>query len=156
MLGGYDRLHYLLLSAFSEGEGQLSYEFLRGVEGLQDFDTHPLYTLLHEPIYCQNVPSNWSAERLRSEAPNNFLFDANRALDVNDVTPVYFTGEMVYPWMLTGAYPMLAPLRLAGEILATKNDWPKLYDLDNLRKVNKPQLVFLIAHCIFASNAVLL
>ena len=41
--------------------------------------------------------------------------------------PLYFTGEMIYPWMID-ADPVLRPLRQAAGILAERDDWPPLYD----------------------------
>jgi len=40
---------------------------------------------------------------------------------------LYFTGEMIYPWMID-ADPVLRPLRAAADILAERDDWPPLYD----------------------------
>ena len=40
---------------------------------------------------------------------------------------LYFTGEMIYPWMID-ADPVLRPLREAADILAERDDWLPLYD----------------------------
>jgi len=45
--------------------------------------------------------------------------------------PLYFTGEMIYPWMID-ADPVLRPLREAADILAERDDWPPLYDSTRL------------------------
>ena len=42
-------------------------------------------------------------------------------------SPLLFTGEMIYPWMID-ADPTLRPLREAADILAERDDWPPLYD----------------------------
>lgn len=39
----------------------------RSYEAWMSWDSNPLYALLHESIYCQGAPSNWAAQRLRSE-----------------------------------------------------------------------------------------
>ena len=92
--GGYERIHFLLEKAFSDSDDELSYIFLNDLEKLQDFDTNPIYAILHESIYCeQGIASNWSAERVRHENEYGHLFDPLRALDKNDVAPIYFTGE---------------------------------------------------------------
>lgn len=127
---GFEKVHYLLEAAFVTGASgrELSYPFLRGVENLHTFDTNPIYALLHEPIYCQNQASNWSAERVRAEYPQ---FDpAARA-------PLLFTGEMVYPWMFDD-YGELRPLKAAADLLAGMADWPPLYDLETLRHNTVP------------------
>jgi pimeloyl-ACP methyl ester carboxylesterase len=122
---GFEQVHYLLEGAFVSGAGglELGYPFLRGVENAQTFETNPIYALLHEAIYCQEAASNWSAERVRSEYPQ---------LDINPGQQVYFTGEMIYPWMFDD-YMGLQPLKETAEILAEYDGWPVLYDLDTLR-----------------------
>ena len=127
---GFEKVHYLLESAFVQGATgrALSYPFLRGVENLLAFDTNPIYALLHEPIYCQGMASNWSAERVRTEFPE---FDP-AARD-----PLLFTGEMVYPWMFDD-YVELRPLKAAAELLAAMADWPALYDIETLRHNTVP------------------
>lgn len=117
---GYERVHYLLDEAFVAGPGgrELSYAFLRAVENSQTFDTNPLYALLHEPLYCQRAAARWSAERIRAEYPE-FALSADG--------PVYFTGEMIYPWMFD-EYAALRPLKEAADILARYEGWPRLYD----------------------------
>ncbi|MCD8476030.1 MAG: alpha/beta hydrolase, partial [Shewanella fodinae] len=41
------------------------------------------------------------------------------------------TGEMVYPWMLQ-QISNLRPLQECAELLASKQDWPTLYNLQQL------------------------
>jgi hypothetical protein len=127
---GYEQIHYLLEEAFVTGRSgqELSYSFLREVENSQHFDTNPLYALLHEAIYCQQAASGWSAERVRAGFPE---------FEVSPDRPVYFTGEMVYPWMFE-EYESLRPLKAAAEILANYAEWPRLYDPAVLRANNVP------------------
>ncbi len=117
---GFEQVHYLLENAFVEGAigKEISYFFLRGFENSLSFGTNPIFAILHEAIYCQGTASNWSAARMLAEFP---LFE------ISSDRPVYFTGEMIYPWMFEeiGA---LKPLREAAEILAACDDWPDLYD----------------------------
>jgi len=89
---GFEQVHYLLEDAFVPGKDgpELSYTFLRGVENSQSFDTNPLYAILHEAIYCQQAASRWSADRVRAKYAE---------FELSPDKPVYFTGEMVYPWM---------------------------------------------------------
>ncbi|MCB0126576.1 MAG: hypothetical protein KDE58_30170, partial [Caldilineaceae bacterium] len=48
-----------------------------------------------------------------------------------------FTGEMIYPWMFAD-YPHLQPLREAANLLAATEDWPQLYDVEQLRQNEVP------------------
>jgi hypothetical protein len=50
--GGFERLHYLLESFF-DGEDDVNPSFIRQFESWQSWETNPLYSLLHEAIYCQ-------------------------------------------------------------------------------------------------------
>ena len=47
--------------------------------------------------------------------------------------PILFTGEMIFSWMRSD-YKALQPLGEAAEILAACDDWPKLYNPENLKK----------------------
>jgi len=113
--GGSHALHYLLEDPFAGDE--LSDAFLYAVMHELSFAGAPLYALLHEASYAQGQPTRWAAERIRAEFAE---FDQGTA-------PLYFTGEMIYPWMVD-ADPVLRPLREAADILAERADWPPLYD----------------------------
>jgi pimeloyl-ACP methyl ester carboxylesterase len=122
---GFEGVHYLLEEAFVRGvpQQELSYRFLRQVEQMDSFEANPIFAILHEAIYCQGRASRWAAGRIRGEYPE-FEPDPERTL--------YFTGEMVYPWMFDD-YPQLQPLRQAAHLLAEFEDWPHLYDEQVLR-----------------------
>ncbi len=127
---GFEHVHYLLEEAFVTGARglELNYSFLRGVESTHNFESNPIYALLHEPSYCQRTASSWSAERIRAEFPEfNWTTDK----------PLLFTGEMVYPWMFD-EYPRLQPLKQAADILAAFADWQPLYDPEVLRANTVP------------------
>jgi hypothetical protein len=117
---GFERVHYLLEQAFV-GEGsarEIGYAFMRGFENNIWFETNPLYAVLQEPIYCEQMASNWSAQRIRKKYPEfNIIKDRT----------VFFTGEMVYPWMFD-EYKHLRPLKEAAENLAKHKRWPRLYN----------------------------
>uniref|UniRef100_A0A6M2ED06 AB hydrolase-1 domain-containing protein n=1 Tax=Populus davidiana TaxID=266767 RepID=A0A6M2ED06_9ROSI len=92
---GFERLHYMFERAWDPvivpgSRKQISYYFLKAFENWLDFDTNPLYALLHESIYCQGDSSLWSAHRIRTE--DDGKFDAMRA--VKEGRPVFFTGEV--------------------------------------------------------------
>ncbi len=116
---GAAQLHYLFERAFVPETELLSRAFLRGVEGLQAFDTNPFYAILHEACYAQGGATAWAADRVRSEFPEF-------APPVAGGAPL-FTGEMVYPWFFEqiGALRGLAE---AGDLLAHRAGWPTLYD----------------------------
>jgi pimeloyl-ACP methyl ester carboxylesterase len=118
MLGqadGSHALHYLLEDPFAGDE--LSDAFLYAMMNELSFASGPLYALLHEACYAQGCATRWAAERIRAEFAE---FDPG-------ASPLYFTGEMIYPWMID-ADPVLRPLREAAGILAERDDWPPLYD----------------------------
>jgi len=117
---GMATLNFLFERAFSNKK--LSYSFLKGVLSLQTFDTNPIFTVLHEACYAQAFSTDWSAYRILDEYPE---FNTE-----ND--ELFFTGEMLYPWMLD-SYKALKPLKGAANILAKKNDWPMLYSEKNLK-----------------------
>ncbi|MFF4545086.1 alpha/beta fold hydrolase [Streptomyces sp. NPDC001435] len=128
MLGASDgshRLHYLLENAFvrTPHGTELSDAFQEEAQGLLSYADHPLFALLHEPIYAQDTrPTAWAAERIRAEFPQ---FDAPKALAGD--APVLFTGENIYPWMFDSD-PALRPLRDTADALAARTDWQPLYD----------------------------
>ena len=123
---GYANLNYLFENAISNEK--LSYSFLKGLMGLQSFDTNPFFTILHEACYAQQFSTNWSAERIRSEFPE---------FNPNSRDPFLFTGEMLYPWMMD-QFQTLAPFKEATQLLAEKNDWPSLYDSTALSSIDVP------------------
>ena len=123
---GYANLNYLFENAISNEK--LSYSFLKGLMGLQSFDTNPFFTILHEACYAQQFSTNWSAERIRGEFPE---------FNPNSRDPFLFTGEMLYPWMMD-QFQTLAPFKEATQLLAEKNDWPSLYDSTALSNIDVP------------------
>jgi pimeloyl-ACP methyl ester carboxylesterase len=134
MSDGYEPLHYLIEEAFVDGKNgrEINWNFLKTVEHEQFLETHPLYALLQEGCYTQNVASHWSAERVLREFPEFDLVG-----NANDKAPLLFTGEMIYPSMFDD-FPQLVPLKEAANLLAKKSDWPMLYDIEQLRKNRVP------------------
>jgi pimeloyl-ACP methyl ester carboxylesterase len=127
MLGqsnGSHSLHYLLEDPFADDE--LSDAFRYAVMNELTFSAAPLYALLHEPCYAQGTATRWSAQRVRAEFAE---FDPGPA--IAGAAPLFFTGEMIYPWMID-ADPVLRPLREAADILAGRSDWRPLYDPSRL------------------------
>ena len=119
-------LNYLFERAFINDE--ISNFFLKQIFTLQSFDTNPLFTILHEACYAQGFATEWSANRIINEYQ-----DFNYEICEN----FYFTGEMLYPWMLD-EYSSLKPFKNAANILAKKKDWPQLYSEQKLRENQVP------------------
>jgi pimeloyl-ACP methyl ester carboxylesterase len=127
--GSHD-LHYLLEDAFDGDE--ISDSFRYHAQATMTFAGGPLYAVLHEACYAQQTATRWAAQRIREQFA---AFSAKAALDGSD--PILFTGEMIYPWMLT-ADPVLRPLAEAADLLAQHDAWPKLYDQDRLGRNDVP------------------
>ncbi|NGN96151.1 alpha/beta hydrolase [Grimontia sp. S25] len=124
-------MYYLLEEAFTEtAQGKvLSVSFLQAMLTEQSYQTNPIYAFLHEPIYNQGEASVWSAHRIRNAEYAEFNYEPGK--------PFLFTGEMVYPWMFDQMQNLL-PLKQAAESLATKSDWPALYDVEKLAENTVP------------------
>jgi pimeloyl-ACP methyl ester carboxylesterase len=132
MLGsgnGSHQLHYLLENAFVRTPLgiELSDTFQEAVRTANSFAGHPLYALMHEAIYGRGKEATgWAAERVRAEFPQ---FDVATALAGDG--PVLLTGETIHPWHFD-VDPALRPLRETAELLASRTDWPELYDAERL------------------------
>ncbi len=126
MRDGFEDVHYLLERAF-HGD-TLSHEFCLELMHNINFETSPIFAILHEAAYMHGQASRWSAERIRAEFP---------AFDAPAPAPLMFTGEMVYPWVFDD-YALLRPLKQAAELLAQTADWPALYDEAALRANTVP------------------
>ncbi|ONK16130.1 alpha/beta fold hydrolase [Streptomyces sp. MP131-18] len=122
MKPGAQRLHWLLDEAFA-APGRLSDAFLARVWTRTCAAENPLFWMMQESIYghVDNGPTGWAAQRERARHPE-FAEDAR---------PLFFTGEMAYPWM-TEEIRALRPFRPAVELLAARERWSPLYDLDRL------------------------
>ncbi|WP_299788425.1 alpha/beta fold hydrolase [uncultured Shewanella sp.] len=121
---GPESVYYLLEQALIETEAGTVVNplFLAHFCQLLDFNTNPIFALLHESIYCQQSASNWSAQRVRAKYDEfNYI----------EGKPFLFTGEMVYPWFFE-QFTNLKPLKHAANLLATKADWSELYNLETL------------------------
>lgn len=143
MSDGFETIHYLLEMPWVEGpDGQeLSYPFLRAIENALHFDTNPIYAILHEGCYTQAAASYWAAERVHEELPE---FSA-------DARPLRLTGEMIYPWQFE-EYGELQPLREVAQILAAKDDWPRLYDAEQLARNPVPTAAAVYANDLYVER----
>ena len=127
---GPETLYYLFEQALinSPTGTYLNPLFLTHFCTLLDYNTNPLFALLHEPIYNQNCASNWSAQRIRNEF-SEFNYKPGDDL--------LLTGEMIFPWYFE-QFSQLKPLQKCAELLAQKCDWPALYNSEKLSNNRVP------------------
>jgi len=136
MHDGIDSVHEIVLRASSDLKnfGHLTRGTTGMIEAAGNFDTNIIYAILHEAIYLQGKQaSKWSAERVMSQIPE---FDIQSAMD-DDSKPIYWTGEMVFPFMLE-SYSELRKVEGVAKLLAEDDEWPMLYDVDQLAKNEVP------------------
>ncbi|KAK9366830.1 Alpha/Beta hydrolase protein [Lipomyces kononenkoae] len=131
---GMDTVHQLVSKTAFDLDvfGEITYSTRTRLASAQGFDSNILYACIHEAIYCQGEPSNWSAERLRSQYGQFFDWQVISA-QTDPNMPIFFTGEMIYRSMFDD-YAELRDLKGAAEILAKKDDWPNLYDIPVINK----------------------
>ncbi|KAF3204698.1 hypothetical protein TWF192_011275 [Orbilia oligospora] len=146
MHGGIDGIHKLVFRAHNDITrfGKILTPTLSLIQSYQSFDDHVIYCILHEAIYCQDGnASDWSANRILLQQSDNRLrsYDAYLASSTPSLPgtlgALFFTGEMIYPSMLT-SYASLKPLKQIAEILAAKKWEGRLYDLDRLAQNKVP------------------
>ena len=149
---GFEALHNLLELARCPVGDALPDHFLLAVEAAQEqFETNPIYWMLHESIYCDGPAaegdngsgaSRWAAERVQEEMGE--AWDYRKRLAAGS-EPINLTGEMVYSWMGED-YAWLRPLKNCAELLASKDDWPKLYDVPTLSSERVPPSAALVSY----------
>ncbi|EAA29180.1 alpha/beta-hydrolase [Neurospora crassa] len=153
MNGGLDLIHSTILKLAMDIEqfGFITRAAGAAFEGLIPFDTNPIYAVLHESIYVNGpgLASDWAAHRVgktlaESEPGLSWLSSVPQALDYSSSSssstnqqPLYFSGEMVYPAHFD-CYPELKDMKETAELLAKHDDWPRLYDLDQLARNEVP------------------
>ncbi|KAK3300944.1 Alpha/Beta hydrolase protein [Chaetomium fimeti] len=146
--GGLDEVHSLVLRFATDLDqvGRLTHASLADFEAHISFDTHPIYAILHEAIYntkrTGGPASNWAAQRV-GEALAPFSWLANPATFLRATPPsepLYFSGEMVYPFHFDGTLGTeLGRMREAADILAATAEWDEdLYDEAQLRRNEVP------------------
>eukprot|EP00871_Galdieria_phlegrea_P002063 jgi/Galph1/2858/GphlegSOOS_G1508.1 len=55
------------------------------------------------------------------------------SLTLKSRQPIYFTGEMIFPWMFD-EFSGLRPFKEVAQVLAEEQNWSELYDRDTLRQ----------------------
>ncbi|KAL1839983.1 hypothetical protein VTJ49DRAFT_946 [Mycothermus thermophilus] len=123
-----------------EADGELSRRTLRqfATAGGAGFRLHerPLYGVLHEAIYCfgPRVVSGWAAQRVGRRSSRgcwawlreDYVFSPpGRGMSCESL---YFSGEMIYEFMLGDAGPELEPFLEPARELARREGWSRMYD----------------------------
>ena len=112
--------------------GHMTRPTISRIAGSFSLDDTIIYHILHEAEYCQGVASDWSAERVKRE--HSDLFEISKD---GGSKPIYFTGEMMFPWMLED-YGELKRLAKVTNLVHQYKDWPALYDESQLAKNKVP------------------
>ncbi|UZN05211.1 alpha/beta fold hydrolase [Cellulomonas sp. S1-8] len=121
MSTGVAGLHWLLDTALDR-DGEPAPGFLAQVAARTGFDANPLYLVLQEVIYHSGHRApGWAAAAEHARHP---AFAAA-------ARPLHLTGEAVFPWMFAQV-AALRPFAAAADALATRTEWPELYDVDRL------------------------
>jgi pimeloyl-ACP methyl ester carboxylesterase len=162
MSDGFDRMHYLLEGALLQVGGRtlLSDGFQEAVQNELSFAGHPIYAVLHEPVYAQGgKPTAWAAERVRAEFPEfEFKFSAETERVASEDggggggAPLLFTGETIHPWHFR-TDPALRPLREVADLLAERTEWAPLYDVDMLASNQVPAAAAVYAEDLYVDAA---
>ncbi|KAK4194818.1 Alpha/Beta hydrolase protein [Triangularia verruculosa] len=111
-----------------------SKEVLTEFSKLEGFKLHsrPLYGVLHEAIYCNNgdVASEWSAQRVGKRWPEYKGWLQGKY--VPEGQRLFFSGEMVFPCLMPEEF------RQVGDLVASKDNWKPLYNLERLKENKVP------------------
>lgn len=146
LMHGMEKIHFLLASAYTglEPSEPLSEFFLQNFEEMISLASSPIYLLLHESIYCQGSASTWAAQRALANFPS-FLSHYGVEDALPSQTPLYFTGEMMFPFLVeeVGAFKGLTGV---AQRIAEKSDWGKLYRPATLEKNQVPVAAAIYYH----------
>lgn len=139
--GGLDSVHSVILAlkASLDQFGFLTRAVLAPVEGFTPFDTNIIYAILHEAIYCDGPghASNWASDRV-GRAFETFDWLTPGVSPVTESrNPLYFSGENVFQFCFD-TYPELMLLKQVAKTLAEYDQWPALYDQDQLKNNEVP------------------
>jgi hypothetical protein len=109
------------------------------METFTAFDTNIIYAILHEAIYCDgpNDVSNWASDRVARELDLFSWLSSNGSVSSNSSEPLLFAGENIFPFFFD-TYPELIPLKGVANKLAAVDDWPHIYDKEQLAKNEVP------------------
>ncbi|WEV72980.1 alpha/beta fold hydrolase [Bifidobacterium sp. ESL0790] len=134
MKPSFERVHWIMDSAFADGDGSASAKspladsFLASV--MNATASNPLYWPLQEFIYADgelDKPIAWAAQRVCDTHPE---FGAGQR-------PLMFTGEAMFPWMFQQE-KALRPFRAAMDVLMADTRFDKVYDAEQLARNEVP------------------
>ncbi|KAK3332745.1 Alpha/Beta hydrolase protein [Cercophora scortea] len=141
---GFERVHRLVQCMASDLDltGVLSRDALamyahRSVESFR-LHRRPLYAVLHEAIYLHGSdgpgakPSAWAALRAGLAAHPGFSWLRDGDFSGDGGGRLFFSGEMIFPFMLATGGDEVRAFGDAAEVLSLKRDWERLYDLERL------------------------
>lgn len=139
--GGFDSVHSTILRLKSSLDqlGFLARASLAPLESSTPFDSNIIYAIIHEAIYCDGPgrASNWAAYRAGLDHPKFTWLDGSSEAVSDGDGPLYFSGENVFPFHFE-TYPELVTLQDVAEHLATFDQWPALYDQEQLARNKVP------------------
>ncbi|KAK3347253.1 Alpha/Beta hydrolase protein [Lasiosphaeria hispida] len=152
----FHRVHALVqrMAADIASEGVLSEETVAEYVAMQTkareggpscagFRLHerPLYGVMHEAIYCHGpgVVAGWAARDVGRAYDSGEFSWLRNSFEGNPAKGgrLFFAGEMIFPSMLAAGGSSLRAFRDAAEVLAQKDDWPALYDEQQLSARNR-------------------
>ncbi|KAI1082883.1 Alpha/Beta hydrolase protein [Whalleya microplaca] len=142
MDGGIDRVHNIILRMKADLDqfGIFTRFTLNALEENNSWDTAPIYTLLHEPCWCfgPGVAGNWAAEGVgKTLGEYQWLRKDWAGLASLGDKPLYFSGEMIYPFHFETCSELIK-LKETAHKLAEFDQWPDLYDIGQLGKNDVP------------------
>ncbi|KAI0176301.1 alpha/beta-hydrolase [Hypoxylon sp. FL1284] len=140
--GGVDRVHGYItrMQADLDQFGEFTRYTLNELEQDNQWDTAPIYTLLHEPCWCYGpgVAGRWAAERVGQSLEEYPWLHADWQGPASlGEAPLFFSGEMIYPFHFDTCSE-LVKLKETADILAEFDEWPPLYDMQQLAKNEVP------------------
>lgn len=141
MDGGIDRVHNFVIKMKADLDqfNTFTRATLNSFEQELGFDVAPIYALLHEPCwtYGPGFANNYAADRVgRTLEEYQWLRDGWSLESLGD-KPLYFIGEMV-PRFHFDTRSELIKLKETADILAAFDQWPPLYDIEQLAKNEVP------------------
>ncbi|KAI0189340.1 Alpha/Beta hydrolase protein [Xylaria flabelliformis] len=142
MDGGLDTVHNFIIrmKADLDNFGVFSYATLNTLEQDGAWDTDPIYALLHEPCWCfgPGVAGRWAAERV-GQGIKEYQWLKNDwpgPAALGD-QPLFFSGEMIFTFHFETCSE-LVKMRETADILANYDEWPSLYNIEQLGKNEVP------------------
>ncbi len=128
--GGLDAVHSIVTRMRSDLAQFKNFTrpTLATLEDMFGLDNNIVYAILHEAIYCEGSASVWAAHAVGSAHPKfHWISDVSRDPAQVREHPLYFSGEMIYPFAFD-TFPELKRVKEAANLLAEYEDWPALYD----------------------------